>query len=80
MQDITSRVKHNVPALVLTLLGMMQAFALGLLWSFIVDTPCLFALTWQALLSWLQVLITLIGTILVWASYATNATRFVWVP
>ena len=45
MQDITSRVKHNVPALVLTLLGIMQAFALALLWSFIVETPYLFALT-----------------------------------
>jgi hypothetical protein len=31
MQDTTSRVKHNVPALVLTLLGIMQAFALELL-------------------------------------------------
>lgn len=80
MQDITSRVKHNVPALVLTLLGIMQAFALELLWSFIVETPYLFALTWQALLSWLQVSITLIGTILVWVSYATNVTRFLWVP
>jgi hypothetical protein len=55
----------------------MQAFALGLFWSFIVETPCLFALTWQALLSWLQVLIAQIGTILVWASYATNVTRCV---
>ncbi|MDB2595027.1 hypothetical protein N9Y23_01725 [Pseudomonadales bacterium] len=80
MQDITRRVKHNVPALVLTLLGIMQAFALELLWSFIVETPYLFALTWQALLSWLQVSITLIGTILVWVSYATNVTRFLWVP
>ena len=80
MQDITSRVKHNVPALVLTLLGIMQAFALELLWSFIVETPYLFALTWQALLSWLQVSITLIGTILVWVSYATNVTRVLWVP
>jgi hypothetical protein len=68
MQDITSRVKHNVSALVLTLLGIMQAFALALLWSFIVETPYLFALTWEALLSWLQVLITLIGTILIWVS------------
>ncbi len=80
MQDITSRVKHNVSALVLTLLCIMQAFALALLWSFIVETPYLFALTWEALLPWLQVLITLIGTILVWVSYATNVTRFVWVP
>ena len=80
MKDISNRVKHNVPALVLTLLGIMQAFALELLWSFIVETPYLFALTWQALLSWLQVSITLMGTILVWVSYATNVTRFVWVP
>ena len=80
MKDISNRVKHNVPALVLTLLGIMQPFALELLWSFIVETPYLFALTWQALLSWLQVSITLMGTILVWVSYATNVTRFVWVP
>lgn len=35
MNKIRERVKFNVPAVVLTLLGIVQAFALELLWTFI---------------------------------------------
>ncbi len=35
MNKVRERVKFNVPAVVLTLLGIVQAFALELLWCFL---------------------------------------------
>jgi len=35
MNKVRERVKFNVPAVVLTLLGIVQAFALELLWTFV---------------------------------------------
>ena len=42
MNPIQARVKANVPAVVLALLGIIQAFAVELLWSFVVSEPTLY--------------------------------------
>lgn len=80
MHEISKRVKTNVPAVVLAVLGIIQAFALELLWNYVSGTELLFTMTWQALMSWTQVAITLVGIITIWLVYASNVTRFVWVP
>lgn len=37
-------------------------------------------MSWQALTTWIQVLATLLASILVWLVYAVNVIRFVWLP
>lgn len=80
MNDIRNRVRSNVPAVVLTLLGIIQALALEQLWTHVLHSDVLYALNWQTLTTWTQIFTTLIAIILVWLVYAVNVTRFRWLP
>ena len=80
MNDIRNRVRSNVPAVVLTLLGIIQALALEQLWTHVLHSDVLYALNWQTLTTWTQIFATLIAIILVWLVYAVNVTRFRWLP
>lgn len=80
MKPIRERVKANVPAVVLALLGIIQAFAVELLWSFVVSEPTIYVLTVPALITWLQIFSLLAGMLMIWLIYAMNVARFVWVP
>jgi len=64
----------------LTLLSIVQALALELLWSQVRESTYLFDLTWLALLTWIQVLTSFLGIVLIWIVYASTAMRFRWVP
>lgn len=64
----------------LTLLSIVQALALELLWSHIRESPHLFAMSWPALLSWVQIATNFMGLVLIWVLYASIAMRFRWVP
>ena len=80
MNPIRQRVKANVPAVVLTLLGIIQAFAVDLLWSFVVADSEIYQLSLPALITWLQILSLVAGMLMIWLIYAMNVSRFVWVP
>ena len=80
MNEISNRVRSNVPAVVLTLLGIIQALALEQLWTHVLHRDVLYALNWQTLTTWTQIFTTLIAIILVWLVYAVNVTRFRWLP
>ena len=80
MNDIRNRVRSNVPAVVLTLLGIIQALALEQLWTHVLHSDVLYVLNWQTLTTWTQIFTTLIAIILVWLVYAVNVTRFRWLP
>lgn len=75
-----SRAKEHFPAVLLTLLSIVQAIALELLWGHLVESSFLYELTAQAILGWAQVLATLLAMILIWVVYASNVMRFSWVP
>jgi len=64
----------------LTLLSIVQALALELLWSHVLDAGFLYAGSWDALIVWTEIVATFIGLILIWVVYAANAMRFRWVP
>ena len=64
----------------LTLLSIMQALALELLWSHVLETNYLFEPTLVAIVSWIQIVTTFLGLVLIWVVYASNAMRFRWVP
>ena len=80
MNPIRERVKTNVPAVVLALLGIIQAFAIELLWSFLVAEPAIYQFSFSTLITWLQILLGLLGMLMIWLVYAMNVARFVWVP
>ena len=64
----------------LTLLSIVQALALELLWSHVREADYLFGWTWMSAISWLQIGTTFLGLILIWVVYASTAMRFRWVP
>jgi hypothetical protein len=74
------RAKQQMPMVLLTLLSIIQALALELLWSHIKATPELLILNWAAFLSWLQIGVTLMGIILIWLLYSSVTMRFTWTP
>ena len=74
------RARQQLPSLVLTLLSIVQALALELLWSLVRESDWLFAMTPFAVLGWLQVLAVFIGIVLVWLIYVSNVVRFRWTP
>ncbi len=80
MNSIRIRAKEHFPSVVLTLLSIVQALALELLWSHLHEADYLFEPTWIAAVSWLQIVATLLGIILIRVVYSGNVMRFRWVP
>lgn len=78
--DMRRRVKDQLPTVLLTMLSIVQALALELLWDHLTHTPGLSALTFETLLAWLQISATFVGVLLVWLIYASTVMRFRWVP
>ncbi|MFL2537666.1 MAG: hypothetical protein ACJ0RQ_15840 [Candidatus Azotimanducaceae bacterium] len=80
MNKVRERVKFNVPAVVLTLLGIVQAFALELLWTFVAAEDALVTFNLEGVFLGLQSLSIFLAILGVWLVYASAVTRFVWVP
>ena len=80
MTAIRDRAKEHFPTVLLTLLSIVQAFALELLWSHLRETDYLFEPSWAMAISWMQILATFQGLVLIWIVYANNVMRFRWVP
>ncbi len=80
MNTMRDRAKENFPTVLLTLLSIVQALALELLWSHVHGSDHLYEQSWSAVLSWIQIFATFLGLVLIWVVYASNAMRFRWVP
>jgi hypothetical protein len=80
MNILRDRAKNNFPMVLLTLLSIVQALALELLWGEVHDHPEFYQLSWVAVTGWLRVITTFLGIIVIWLVYATNSMRFRWVP
>lgn len=80
MENIRNRATDSFPTVLLTLLSIVQALALELLWENLHDRADLNELTWPALVSWLQIAASLSGLILIWLVYAGLVMRFRWTP
>lgn len=80
MSVMRDRAKEHFPMVLLTLLSIMQALALELLWSYVLGTNYLFESTLAAIISWVQIVTTFLSLVLIWVVYASNAMRFRWVP
>lgn len=80
MNSLRNRAKEVFPAVSLTLLSIVQAIALELLWAYISESDFLFELTLVAIIAWAKIAATVLGNVLIWTVYASNVMRFRWVP
>lgn len=80
MDNIRNRARKNFPSVLLTLLSIIQAIALESLWGHARDRPELYAYSWDALLGWLQIAVTLNVIVLIWMIYVGLVMRFRWTP
>lgn len=80
MESIRQRASEMFPSVMLTVLSMIQALALELLWSRIVEDSFLWAGGWDAVLGWAELLAALLGILEIWLFYMSSVLRFTWVP
>lgn len=80
MESIRSRAREHLPSVLLTLLSIVQAFALESLWDHMLSRPELFKASWTASLGWIQISTSLLLIILIWLVYVGMVMRFRWTP
>lgn len=80
MKKNIKRAKELVPAIILTILSMIQALAMELYWSKIEGAEFLWQGGWPAVIGWLQMALVLLGLLLVWVFYVSFVLRFSWLP
>ena len=80
MNSIRQRATEMFPSVMLTVLSMVQALALELLWTRLSESPFLWDGGWNALLGWAQVLAVLLGLLEIWLFYISLVIRLSWVP
>lgn len=78
--ELSKRIKDHLPTVLLTLLSIVQALALELMWAHLAATDYLYTWSFVALLSWLQISATFVGVLLVWLIYSTMVMRYRWIP
>ena len=64
----------------LTVVSMIQALALELLWSRVGEEAPGWTPGWEALLGWSQIAACLLGALLIWLLYLSMVIRFSWLP
>ena len=80
MESIRNRAKDCFPMVLLTLLSIVQALALELLWDHLNGRPDLHEASWNALVGWMQIAASLTGIILIWLTYSGMVLRVRWTP
>ncbi|MEM6580247.1 MAG: hypothetical protein AAF699_03190 [Pseudomonadota bacterium] len=80
MKSNRERAKELLPAIILTILSMIQALALELYWSKLVDSPYLWHGDVHAVIGWLQFAVMLQGMLLIWVFFVSFVLRFSWLP
>ena len=80
MEMIRNRATDLFPSILLTVLSMIQALALELLWTRLRESPYLWTAGWDAVIGWTQVAAMLLGFLVVWLFYVSIVMRFRWLP
>lgn len=80
MSTFRSRAKEHLPAVLLTLVSIVQALSLELLWGAVRERESLYAGDFAALVEWVQITATFLGILVIWLTYASQVMRFRWVP
>ena len=80
MQTIRERAKEHFPSVLLTLLSIIQALALELLWNRLRGNDYFWDGGISAVVGWTQAAVLLLGIFQVWLFYTSIVMRFRWVP
>ena len=80
MNKIRTRAQANFPTVLLTLISIIQALALELMWSKIVESDWLWAFDVQAFIGWGMAAAAFLGILQIWVMYSTMVMGFVWQP
>lgn len=80
MNKNVERAKEMLPAIILTILSIIQALALELFWNRLVESEYLWQAESAAVIGWLQALAMLLGIVLIWLVHVSFVLRFRWLP
>ena len=80
MDHNIQRARDLLPAIVITVLSMIQALALELFWTRFQESDYLWQGGWDATLGWLQLAVMLLGILQIWLFYVGLILRFSWLP
>ena len=80
MSKIRTSAQMHFPTVLLTLISIIQALALELMWSKIVESDWLLILDFQALIGWGMVIAAFLGILQIWVMYSTMVMGFIWQP
>lgn len=80
MNQIRERAQKQFPAVLLTLISIIQALALELMWSTITNLEFLWQFSIPAFVAWGMLSSALMGILLIWVLYTTLVMGFVWQP
>ncbi|MDA1372087.1 MAG: hypothetical protein O2971_15160 [Proteobacteria bacterium] len=80
MSKIKARIKVQFPMVLLTLISIIQALALELLWGKVVASDYLFGGGIAAVVSWGMVTVCFLGIIQIWVLYSTMVMGVIWQP
>ena len=80
MQQIANRAKELLPSVLLTLISIIQALALEVLWSKLRESSFLWEPGHAAALGWLQVAAVFQVILVGWLVYTSLVMRFRWTP
>ena len=78
--SVHARARELLPQVLLTLLSLIQALALELLWNNMIEAEYLTGGGVRAVAGWLQFASIVVGILLVWLLYTSMVIRFTWVP
>jgi len=80
MNKMRERAQAQFPIVLLTLISIIQALALELLWGKLTGGDFLFAFSLEALIGWAMVSVVLLGILQIWVMYSTLVIGFTWRP
>ncbi len=80
MRETLTRARELLPAIIITVLSMIQALALELFWGRFQEADYLWLGGPDAMLGWLQFATVLLGIIEIWLLYVSLMLRFSWIP
>jgi hypothetical protein len=76
MNDMRARAVSQFPIVLLTLVSIIQALALELLWSKVSESDFLWNFDIKALVGWGMLSVALMGILQIWVMYSTIVIGF----
>jgi len=80
MNPMRERARELLPQVMLTLLSMIQALAVELLWTRLHEEAFLWNGGWPAAIGWAQAFVMGLGILQIWLFQVSLVLRFEWVP